>query len=202
LLGGRGADRLIGDVEWLNSQGANDFLNGGDDDDLLIGDAATIYGGGKGGRDRLVGGASSDVLIGDGDVMKDNAKGGADTLEGGSGDDWLYGDARTWSSTVTGGDDKLYGGNGNDHLIGGGGADLLSGGAGADRFVFEPGSGHDEITDFSRSERDRIDLRAFEITFERLRFTGVTDGTTIHFGSDSVYVRGAESFRPSDFLLG
>jgi Ca2+-binding RTX toxin-like protein len=202
LLGGRGADRLVGDVEWLNSQGANDLLDGGDDDDLLIGDAATIYGAGKGGRDRLVGGAGSDVLIGDGDVMKDNAKGGADTLEGGSGDDWLYGDARTWSSTVTGGDDKLYGGDGNDHLIGGGGADLLSGGAGADRFVFHPGSGYDEITDFSRSERDRIDLRAFEITFERLRFTGVTDGTTIHFGSDSVYVRGAESFRPSDFLFG
>jgi Ca2+-binding RTX toxin-like protein len=66
---------------------------------------------------------------------------------------------------VTGGryDDHLSGFNGNDVLIGGRGADWLSGGKGADRFVFKSvaesrGYNNDYITDFSRSQGDRIDL--------------------------------------------
>jgi Ca2+-binding RTX toxin-like protein len=66
---------------------------------------------------------------------------------------------------ITGGryDDHLSGFNGNDTLTGGGGADWLSGGKGADRFVFKSvaesrGYNNDYITDFSRSQGDRIDL--------------------------------------------
>jgi Ca2+-binding RTX toxin-like protein len=60
-------------------------------------------------------------------------------------------------------DDHLSGFNGNDTLTGGGGADWLSGGKGADRFVFKSvadsrGYNNDYITDFSRSQGDRIDL--------------------------------------------
>lgn len=200
LSGGTGADRLVGDQEWLSSQGANDQLEGGDDADLLIGDATNIYGSGKGGSDRLTGGAGNDILIGDGDVMTDSAKGGADTLEGGDGNDWLYGDGRTAAATV-GGTDKLYGGDGADHLIGGGGNDLLSGGAGADRFIFAPGSGADEISDFA-SGADHIDLSAFDIAFEQLRFMTSADGTRITLGADSIFVRGAQSFSPNDFVFG
>src|SRR3546814_10271690 len=76
LIGGGGADRVVGDQEWLSSRGANDRLDGGDDADLLIGDATNVYGNGKGGSDRLTGGAGNDILIGDGDVMKDGARGG------------------------------------------------------------------------------------------------------------------------------
>jgi Ca2+-binding RTX toxin-like protein len=59
--------------------------------------------------------------------------------------------------------DSLSGFNGNDTLTGGGGADWLSGGKGADRFVFKSASesrgyNNDYITDFSRSQGDRIDL--------------------------------------------
>lgn len=201
LSGGSGADRLVGDQEWLSSQGANDRLDGGDDADLLIGDAANIYGSGKGGSDRLTGGAGNDILIGDGDVMTDSAKGGADTLEGGDGNDWLYGDGRESTATVAGGADKLYGGSGTDHLIGGGGNDLLSGGAGADWFVFAPGSGADEIVDFA-SGTDHIDLSAFDIAYEQLRFTTVAGGVCISMGADSIFVRGDQSFSPNDFVFG
>lgn len=201
LFGGTGADRLIGDQEWLSSRGANDRLDGGDDADLLIGDATNIYGSGRGGKDRLTGGAGNDILIGDGDAMTDSARGGADTLEGGDGNDWLYGDGRESAATVAGGDDKLYGGDGPDHLIGGGGDDLLAGGAGADWFVFAPGSGADEISDFA-SGADHIDLSAFDIAYERLGFTASADGVRITMGADSIFVRGAQAFSPDDFVFG
>lgn len=201
LTGGSGADRLVGDQEWLSSQGANDRLDGGDDADLLIGDATNVYGSGKGGNDRLSGGAGDDILIGDGDVMKDDARGGADTLEGGDGNDWLYGDGRESTATGAGGADKLYGGDGPDHLIGGGGNDLLAGGAGADWFVFAPGSGADEISDFA-SGADHIDLSAFDIAYEQLGFTTSVDGTRITMGTDSIFVRGVQGFSPDDFIFG
>ena len=201
LAGGSGADRLVGDQEWLSSQGANDRLDGGDDADLLIGDATNIYGNGKGGGDRLAGGAGNDILIGDGDVMMDSARGGADTLEGGDGNDWLYGDGRESAADVAGGPDKLYGGDGADHLIGGGGADMLAGGAGADWFVFAPGSGADEISDFT-SGADHIDLSAFDIAYEQLGFMASADGVRITMGPDSIFVRGAQAFSPADFVFG
>ena len=201
LLGGAGADRLVGDQEWLSSQGANDRLDGGDDADLLIGDATNIYGAGRGGNDRLTGGAGNDILIGDGDIMIGSARGGADTLEGGEGNDWLYGDGRDSAATVIGGADKLYGGDGPDHLIGGGGNDLLTGGAGADWFVFAPGSGADEISDFA-SGMDHIDLSAFDIAFEQLGFMTSTDGVRITMGADSIFVRGAQNFSSNDFVFG
>lgn len=63
------------------------------------------------------------------------------------------------------GGDLLEGFGGNDTLVGGFGADDLYGGAGADRFVFRAPSdskvawsGRDVIYDFSKSQRDRIDL--------------------------------------------
>jgi Ca2+-binding RTX toxin-like protein len=60
-------------------------------------------------------------------------------------------------------DDSLSSYNGNDTLTGGGGADWLSGGKGADKFVFNRvsesrGYDNDYITDFSRSQGDKIDL--------------------------------------------
>ena len=61
------------------------------------------------------------------------------------------------------GNDNLDGKAGNDLLDGGSGRDLLTGGAGADRFRFASAGGFgtaeaDRITDFSRSEADRIEL--------------------------------------------
>ncbi len=71
---------------------------------------------------------------------------------------------------------------GADRLIGHGGADVLTGGAGADRFVYlnrgdsgtSPDS-EDQITDFSQSEGDRIDLSALAVL--PLRFVGTAPFT-------------------------
>ena len=61
------------------------------------------------------------------------------------------------------GDDNLDGQAGNDLLDGGDGRDVLTGGLGADRFRFATAGAFgtaqaDRITDFSRSEGDKIEL--------------------------------------------
>jgi VCBS repeat-containing protein len=78
--------------------------------------------------------------------------GGSDMLFGLGGDDWLYGQS---------GDDQLSGGDGHDHLFGGEANDTLTGGAGNDRFVFQPTTGADTITDFGDGN-DLIDLTALD----------------------------------------
>ncbi|WP_275944577.1 choice-of-anchor D domain-containing protein [Nostoc edaphicum] len=76
-----------------------------------------------------------------------NGQGGNDTIDGKSGDD------------------LLRGGNGNDLLIGGQGNDTLVGGLGADSFLYNTNAaftstavGIDTITDFNRSQGDKIIL--------------------------------------------
>lgn len=80
-----------------------------------------------------------------------------------------YGPAGRLPLTVDGsaGAEWLQGLGGNDRLVGHGGADALTGGAGADTFVYRARSdsgtttaSEDRITDFSRSEGDKIDLSA------------------------------------------
>jgi Ca2+-binding RTX toxin-like protein len=105
---------------------------------------------GFGGKDTMMGMAGNDRLSGGS---------GRDRLEGGSGFDRLFGGS---------GADRLIGGGGNDRLTGGTGRDTLTGNSGADRFVFASaadagkGSNRDVITDFSRSQGDRIDLKAID----------------------------------------
>ena len=65
------------------------------------------------------------------------------------------------------GDDELYGEGGNDTITGGAGADRLSGGLGKDQFTYNSasessGAAIDMITDFSRSQGDKISLSAID----------------------------------------
>jgi hypothetical protein len=65
------------------------------------------------------------------------------------------------------GDDEIYGEAGNDTLVGGGGADKLTGGFGKDQFTYNAvsdstGASRDVITDFSRSQGDKISLSAID----------------------------------------
>lgn len=85
-----------------------------------------------------------------------DGKAGNDRIDGLSGNDTLIGGA---------GNDTLIGGAGNDTLIGDAGNDILTGGTGADQFVFNTNAtftestiGIDQITDFNRSEGDKIVL--------------------------------------------
>ncbi len=110
----------------------------------------------KGSDDKLYGDAGNDILFGQGgnDLLDGGA--GNDVLYGGHGNDTLYGGA---------GNDILNGGAGNDTLYGGLGNDILTGGAGADLFVWNKGDvvagsvAKDIITDFSKAEGDKLDLR-------------------------------------------
>jgi len=77
------------------------------------------------------------------------------------------------------GKDALFGGLGDDRLDGGAENDLLTGGRGKDQFVYRPGSGADEITDFSLGD-DRIDLTSFGTGFNTTSLT--LSGNIIDFG--------------------
>jgi Ca2+-binding RTX toxin-like protein len=133
---------VIGSVHDDRISGHNtnaDEIHGGDGDDMLYG---------RGGNDVLFGDAGDDRMLG---------QNGDDQLDGGDGDDRLEGGAN---------DDALFGGAGNDRLFGDAGRDEMTGGLGSDTFVFRTNdfggvtaSLADNITDFSLTEGDRIDLR-------------------------------------------
>lgn len=201
LDGGTGDDRLIGDITWLSTTGARDILRGGDGNDVLFGDAETMSGTAHGGIDNLSGGNGNDVLYGDAMTMTGTSVGAGDTLYGNDGDDILYGDGAIMAVGVVGGDDRIDGGAGNDVLIGGGGHDTLIGGAGADHFVFAPGSGKDDILDFSSAEGDRIDLSGFGAAAGNFTTTLTADGLSIHVGDSTIVLHGVVALHPYDLIL-
>jgi Ca2+-binding RTX toxin-like protein len=190
LFGGDGADVLLGG-------GGNDELSGGAGNDTLDGGA---------GFNRLHGGVGVDTAsylsqpIG---VFVSLARGQAvgDSFDVISQVEAVRG---SHFADVIEGDhfgNKLEGMGGNDVIDGGEGNDVLSGGTGADMFVFRASnidgkasdpfdSGLDSITDFSRSQGDRIDLGShFEAsTFETLRAEASQFGTDTHLrlGDDMI----------------
>jgi hypothetical protein len=81
-----------------------------------------------------------------------------DSVYGRDGHDTIHG---------MGGDDEIYGEGGNDLLVGGDGADKLSGGLGKDQFTYHnvsesTAASRDLITDFSRSQGDKISLSGID----------------------------------------
>ena len=159
LTGGQANDILAGDT------GAN-TLAGWGGDDVLRGGA---------GADRLDGGAGTDTAsyysattgvvvslasgLGSGGEAQGDVLVAIENLSGGQGWDQLYGNA---------GANVLQGWNGNDLLVGRGGKDTLTGGAGADHFQFTAvgdsvvGANADRITDFTRTQGDKIDLAGID----------------------------------------
>jgi hypothetical protein len=201
LEGGSGRDLLVGDVwsggsgevvlnlatgadgsspwgyDWSNggvgNQAAafNDDLDGGDGDDLLVGD---VYFTGSG----------ATVTVNVEGTEGNTVAAFRDTLTGGDGADTLYGDFFDGTGAFepvldVDGDfdgrdglfaDSLDGGNGDDLIVGGLGSDTLTGGAGADTFGFSAadtvfgGGGDDTITDFQVSGADVIALTGYGVT--------------------------------------
>ncbi|MGV3552434.1 calcium-binding protein [Rhizobium sp.] len=102
------------------------------------------------------------------DILTASARGAS--LDGGFGNDRLVGGKG--ADILNGGfngNDTLIGGGGNDQIIGGAGIDLLTGGAGKDTFVFAvafhsgtTAGAVDIITDFTRAQKDRIDLSGID----------------------------------------
>ena len=126
------------------------------DGNLLL-SAATATGGGSTPPPTTTlivnGTAGNDVLNANHDTGTTvNGLGGNDAISGHNGNDLLNGGD---------GNDKLYGYYGNDTLAGGTGNDTLAGGPGADTFLLKAGdvgTGVDNITDFSVSQGDKIDI--------------------------------------------
>lgn len=176
LSGGSGKDRLYGEAgnDTLDGGGGKDELEGGAGDDrYIINDRDSIKERAGEGTDTVESSVSFSlpnfvenlILTGtahiNGTGSKDNntiignvgdnllkGENGNDILRGGDGDDVL--DGGNGFDTLDGGAgaDRLKGGDGNDRLDGGSGDDVLQGGKGQDSFVFAPGFGNDEITDF------------------------------------------------------
>ena len=98
----------------------------------------------------------------------------------------------------------LLGGAGNDVLNGGQARDFLTGGEGFDIFEYEPGSGHDIITDFTLGE-DFIDLNGFdgEVTYEDLRFVQTATGLRVYMGDSSAILENVflDSLPEEAFIL-
>ncbi|MEH1905985.1 MAG: calcium-binding protein [Nostoc sp.] len=110
-----------------------------------------------------------------------NGQGGDDTIDGLSGNDYLRGGA---------GNDILIGGAGNDTLAGGAGNDVLTGGNNADSFVFNTNAtftnsavGIDQITDFTRSQGDKIVL-------DKTTFSQITSAAGNGFSNAADFVVG------------
>ncbi|ASP22602.1 leukotoxin [Antarctobacter heliothermus] len=158
LAGGDLADDLDGGID-------NDLLVGRDGSDLLVGDSGDDMLLGGDGNDSLDGGTGNDTL--NGNDGSDNIVGdtGNDILVGQDGSDFLDGGADNDTMDGGNGDDTLEGGSGNDilrgragedELAGGEGLDYLTGGQGADSFVFRSiadagiGATRDQILDFEQ----------------------------------------------------
>ena len=175
-------------------------LEGQKTDDNLTGgtDASSIRA--KAGDDIVNGGTGNDFITGDAGNDKITAGKGDDRVDGGDGDDIVYG--RDGDDIVLGGagNDRIMGDAGNDWIWGGTGNDLLAGGADWDTFVFDTGDGMDTIVDFV-SGGDTIDLSATGLTFGDLVITTTASGTTVAYGSDSIFLKGVASVNASDFAF-
>ncbi|MDB5524969.1 MAG: hemolysin-type calcium-binding repeat family protein [Rhizobium sp.] len=198
IAGNDGADVISGDVasdasgRKASIRGGADQIDGGDGDDRIPGESLGFL------EDLF----PKSARAGDRQSGSAQIKGAADVIDGGGGDDEIYGElfAATdqqlkavagGNDVISGGtgNDELFGQSGNDRIIGGIGGDILSGGTGADHFVFLtledsrfPDGGQDLITDFSRKERDRIDLSAIDADLTKdgvqdFDFVGRTDRT-------------------------
>ena len=163
VIGSAYGDLLYGagESEILRGEGGNDNIGGFDGNDRIEGGSGNDYLGGGAGNDEIIGGEGNDTAAFSGSnfVIADLVSGTA----GGSltvGSDRLCG-IENLEGTIN--NDRLAGDAKANRLTGDYGADELLGRGGADRFVYNftddslP-TGQDRILDFSRAQKDKIDL--------------------------------------------
>ncbi len=132
IFGGAGEDDIIGGHNVIGGADGNDFIDGGADADVELGDNGRITRrpDGNGGWQRYPA-PFPDVIR---DVVRFDdvdGVGGNDTVNGGAGDDILYGQRGDDVMDGGAGDDEMYGGLGNDLMYGGAGQDFMLGDVGA-----------------------------------------------------------------------
>jgi hypothetical protein len=135
--------------------------------------------------ENAIGGNGRDVITGNQFANRLEGNGGGDDISAGAGDDTVIGGI---------GGDTLQGGADNDTLTGGTGAGTDTD---LDTFLFEPGWGHDTITDFVVGPRSfgGGDLLAFGTTtgitsLSQLSMTDTASGLKIEFGGNSITLNG------------
>ncbi len=179
ISSGNGADQIFG-------LAGNDTLRGGNGNDTLDGGAGKdVLGGGDGddhyyvtAGDRIIEGVSllpsqdtvhasiSWTLAANVEILYFSGAASV-TGKGNAQNNEIYADRGAAVLYGLSGEDYLVGSDLRDLLIGGTGGDVMYGRGGADRFIFQSaadfvGAYQDAIGDFSRSERDKIDLRAID----------------------------------------
>ncbi|MEA3042933.1 MAG: hypothetical protein QOH47_771 [Sphingomonadales bacterium] len=116
LIGDEGDDLLVGGAGDPTIENANNYLNGGSGDDVVIGGSRGDDLDGEEGDDRLYGLGGADMLFGGG---------GRDLLRGGDGNDYLRGDADNDQMFGDAGDDRFEASFGSDRVDGGAGSDIV-----------------------------------------------------------------------------
>jgi Ca2+-binding RTX toxin-like protein len=162
----------------------DDHLSGSDEADKLLGLAGNDSLRGLGGNDSLNGGDGNDSLVGgDGDDTLEGGD-GSDSLFGGAGNDVLISGPNSPDDGNIHSIDTVFGGDGDDTMFASFGGLVIDGGAGSDVFVADPNQEYGASwIDFKLGE-DRIDLSAFNATFDDLNITGGG-------GTSQIFVEGA-----------
>ena len=130
-------------VQAMALTGTENFINGNDANETLIGDMIADIIMGRLGDDIINGEAGDDVVYGGQ---------GNDAISGGEGSDYLLGNIGDDAISGGAGDDVLLGDLGNDILRGGEGEDIVFGGEGTDTFVLAAGEGANILLDFTSGE--------------------------------------------------
>lgn len=179
-------------IDLLEGRDGDDLIRGDDDDDTILGGdgADEMYGGG--GIDTLsYAGAPSVVLITLGPTGNLLAANGGHAL-GDTGDGFENIIGTDFNDVLTGNDFANFfrAGNGNDDLFGGSGDDTL---------IFDPGFGHDRITDFVAGAGTDDVIRFNQNNFQNFN---VVINASEQVGDDVVITLNASnSLRLDDVLL-
>lgn len=174
ISGAGGTDELFGEsdndtiyafVKGTDRDDGGNLIDGGDDNDSLLGSLGGDTMLGRNGRDRILGAAGSNVICGGGHIDeilggtgsdRINGEGEEDVIRGGLGNDYIWGDD---------GADEIHGDEGDDFIDGEQGADGLYGESGNDRIVdvdvsntgIDGGDGNDEINCFDGNNLGSFD---------------------------------------------
>ena len=208
LTGSNFADALAGDRfgNMLLGLGGDDVLIGHQGDDTLIGGAGKDRMFGGAGNDTYYVNGTGDLVYETATAQTSDTinLGGIDTVIASvshtlskfvetltlTGSAKINGVGNDRSNTISGndginilkglsGDDTLAAGAGNDKLYGGDGRDILTGGTGKDSFVFDTApTSRDTITDFSRTDGDKIQLS--KAVFTGFAYTGTLRATDFY----------------------
>jgi len=205
LMGGTGDDSLIGGAgnDHIYGNMATTVAGTSDGADYIDVGAGMNYANGNAGNDTMVGGDGPDRLYGGQGDDHISAGNGADSVNGnlgndvitlGNGTDIAHGGQGDDVIHVGSGNDQLFGDLGNDTIFAGTGHDVITGGAGADLFVFSLGSAAiKEITDFSASSGDRIDIGSAVATGHVLHDAGMVFASETDAAQTASGLVGAQS---------